>query len=114
MHCLLSAAILVLFFLAYLVYAVPQFLLLQQYFERVSELEACAADLHEFTNRDEGGMNAFQRETYWKLLSRDYRKFEDAGLVALGDKLWRAQMLSFAIAIVLIALTVVVSHTACS
>jgi len=58
---------------------------------QIAEVEGRQGELQSLKT-DDGGWNRFQQEQYAKLWRRDYRRFGDAGLTALGDQafMWAA------------------------
>ena len=61
----------------------------KKYCEKLAELEGRSQEFHSVFGRDEGGLNKFEREQYWKLWAgdHDYRKFNDSDLTAMGDRI---------------------------
>ena len=52
---------------------------------RIAEIEGRQPELNSLKT-DDGGWNKYQQEQYWKLWRREYRRFGDADLTALGDQ----------------------------
>ena len=55
---------------------------------RIAEVEGRQAEL-DSPKSDDGGWNRFTQEQYRKLWRRDYRRFGDPGLTALGDRAFK-------------------------
>ncbi len=73
---------------------------------RIAEIEGRQAEFRSLKS-DDGGWNSFRQEQYMKLWRRDYRRFGDTTLNALGDRAFRWAAVAGAVSVVAVAMFVV-------
>ena len=103
--------VLVLVFMAYAAYSIKIMVEFGAFCERIALSERRMEDYAEVRGADEGGMNAFAREQYQRIMEGDFDSMSDPALVSKGRYLASRFRRLFAGAVLLIIVVALAAGT---
>ncbi len=97
--------------LAYVAFALVVMFEFSAYCDRLAKATGREQERQSIWNTDEGGLSAFDREQFWKLMRGDYVELANPAIAAQGRRLTRRFRLSYLLgAVLLVAIVAATEH----